>query len=218
MYIMKEEKRFIMRIAYFGGAFDPPHTGHLAEARAMLKRGAAERVWFAPSYAPPHKPHGGRASFDDRLEMLLRLVAGEPGMLVSAVERELALSPSYTFRVLTELARRRPLDRFVLLIGGDSLRDLHRWYRGRDLAETFEVWTYPRPGMPVTADDLAEVWPRPMAEKLASRVLPGALSGASSSEVRAALGAGRRTPDGALTAPVLEYIREKGLYGGERVI
>lgn len=206
-----------MRIAYFGGAFDPPHTGHLAEARAVLTCGAADRVWFAPSYAPPHKPGGGRAPFADRMEMLRRLVSGEPGMEVSGVERDLALSPSYTFLVLTELARRHPRDRFLLLIGGDSLRDLHGWYRGRELAETFEVWTYPRPGADVSADALAKNWPRAMAELLASRVLPGGMSDASSSEVRAALGAGR-APEGMLTGPVLEYIREKGLYGGERKI
>lgn len=204
-----------MRIAYFGGAFDPPHAGHLAEARAALACGAAERVWLAPSFAPPHKPQGGTAPFADRAAMLKLLVADEPDMEVAEIERELALSPSYTFSVLLELERRRPADRFILLVGGDSLRDLHRWYRGRELAERFEVWTYPRPGAEITADALAANWPRETAEKLAARQLAGELSGASSSAIRAALAVGRE-PDG-LAAPVLAYIRENHLYGGRKI-
>ena len=204
-----------MRIAYFGGAFDPPHTGHLAEARAVLACGAAEQVWLAPSFAPPHKPHGGTASFADRVAMLERLIADEPAMTVSEIERELALTPSYTFSVLTELERRHPADRFVLLVGGDSLRDLHRWYRGRELAERFEVWTFPRPGAEVSAELLSAVWPRETAEKLASHQLAGTLSGASSSAIRAALAAGNE-PEG-LTAPVLAYIRDNHLYGGRKI-
>ena len=202
-----------MRIAFFGGAFDPPHTGHLAEARAVLQCGVAEKVWLVPSYVSPHKAGTRMTPYIHRMAMAELLIAGEPDMEVSAAEEELQISPSYTVKVLTALQERYPEHQFILLIGGDSLRDLHRWYCGRELAEKFEVWTYPRPGADVSAEKLAEVWPAAMAEKLAKQCLPGNLSEAASSSLRESLKTGQ-VPEGMLTVPVLEYIKKNNLYGG----
>lgn len=203
-----------MRIAFLGGAFDPPHTGHLAEARHVLQSGVAERVWLVPSYVSPHKAGKGMTSFEHRMAMAELLIEGQPDMEVSPAEKDLQISPSYTFEVLTALQKRYPDHQFILLIGGDSLADLHRWYRGRLLAETFEVWTYPRPGFSVTGDDLAANWPPELAELLAGRVLQGVQSGAASSSLREILKQGQFPPEGMLTSPVLEYIKKNNLYGG----
>ena len=97
-----------MRIAFFGGAFDPPHTGHLAEARAVLQCGVAEKVWLVPSYVSPHKAGTGMTSYAHRMAMAELLIAGEPDMAVSAAEEELQISPSYTVKVLTALQERYP--------------------------------------------------------------------------------------------------------------
>jgi len=206
-----------MRIAYFGGAFDPPHAGHLAGARAMLKSGAADRVWLAPSYAPPHKNGGGMAGFADRVAMLKRLTAGEPAMAVSEAEREISVAPSYTFDVLTELSSRHPQDQFLLLIGGDSLLYLQDWHRGRELAEKFEVWTWPRPGAAFSAAKLAAHWPAQLAEKLAGRCLAGNLVDVSSTALRIQLMTCGNVPEELLPAAVAEYIREKHLYRGDAI-
>lgn len=202
-----------MRIAFFGGAFDPPHRGHLAEARAVLDNNIADRVWLVPSFVSPHKAGAGMTSYRHRMAMAELLISGEPGMEVSAAEEELQITPCYTVKVLTALQERYPEHQFLLLIGGDSLRDLHRWYRGRELAEMFEVWTYPRPGYHVTAETLAEVWPPEMAEVLVSRCIAGAQTDAASSSLREELKNGR-IPEGLLTPSVLEYIKMNHLYGG----
>lgn len=202
-----------MRIAFFGGAFDPPHTGHLAEARAVLQNGIADGVWLVPSFASPHKAGAGMTAYVHRMAMAELLISGESGMAVSAAEEELRISPSYTIKVLTALQVRYPEHQFLLLIGGDSLRDLHRWYRGRELAEMFEVWTYPRPGYCVTEETLAPFWGREMAQLLASRCIPGVQTDAASSSLREDL-RNNRVPEGVLTGPVLEYIKKNHLYGG----
>ncbi len=202
-----------MRIAFFGGAFDPPHTGHLAEARAVLQSGVVDKVWLVPSYVSPHKVGTGMTSYAHRMAMAGLLIAGEPDMEVSAAEEELQITPCYTVKVLTALQARYPEHQFILLIGGDSLRDLHRWYCGRELAEKFEVWTYPRPGVDVSAESLKAVWPPEMAEKLAKQCLSGGLSAAASSSLREDLKKGQ-VPDGMLTGPVLDYIKKNNLYRG----
>ena len=202
-----------MRIAFFGGAFDPPHTGHLAEARAVLQSGVAEKVWLVPSYVSPHKGRAGMTSYAHRMAMAELLIAGEPDMMVSAAEEELQITPCYTLKVLTALQMRYPEHQFILLIGGDSLRDLHRWYCGRELVEKFEVWTYPRPGADVSVESLKAVWPSELAEKLSAQCLKGNLSDAASSSLREVLKSGR-IPEGVLTAPVLDYIKRNNLYRG----
>lgn len=201
-----------MRIAYFGGAFDPPHEGHLAEARAVLRCRAAEEVWFAPVFVPPHKDGSGMTDFARRADMCRKLIAGESGMTVSEVERDMRVQPSYTVDVLEKLQTRYPGDTFVLLIGGDSLDCLQDWHRGRDLAEKFEIWTYPRPGVRASRGTLEKYFGAETALKLLSRVLPGGEVPVSSSELRRSLAQGR-IPERGLSPAVLDYIVQQHLYG-----
>ncbi len=173
-----------MRIAFFGGTFDPPHLGHVAEARAALAAGATDQVWFAPAFAPPHKSGPSITPFADRAAMLELALAGERGMALSRIEEELQLAPSYTWEVLSVLAGRRRDDRFQLLIGGDSLGQLHSWHRAEELVRTFEVLTYPRRGVTPDLAQLRLVWPEYLAQKLAAGVLDAPFFEISSTEIR----------------------------------
>ncbi|MFA6716553.1 MAG: adenylyltransferase/cytidyltransferase family protein, partial [Victivallaceae bacterium] len=89
-----------MRIAFFGGTFDPPHNGHLELARYILKQEKTDRVLFVPAYDPPHKPNVKISPFADRLAMLQILTADEPEMIVSDIERRAGLKPSYSRKIM----------------------------------------------------------------------------------------------------------------------
>jgi nicotinate-nucleotide adenylyltransferase len=58
-----------MRVAFFGGTFDPIHRGHLAVASAAADAFALDHVVFAPTGRQPLKSEGSVASFNDRLAM-----------------------------------------------------------------------------------------------------------------------------------------------------
>jgi len=58
-----------MRVAFFGGTFDPIHRGHLAIATAAADAFALDHVIFAPTGRQPLKTEGAIASFNDRLIM-----------------------------------------------------------------------------------------------------------------------------------------------------
>ena len=62
-----------MRIALFGGTFDPIHWGHLLLAESARVNHRLDRVLFIPTYRPPHK---GRPSApaDQRLAMVRRAI------------------------------------------------------------------------------------------------------------------------------------------------
>lgn len=202
-----------LRIAFFGGAFDPPHLGHRAVAEAVLAAGRSDRVLWVPSWRPPHKDPAGMTPYEDRLAMAGLAAAAVPGSVVSDIERRKRFEPSYTIRIMEALAEDFPAARMQLLIGSDSLEELHSWYRARELAERYEVITYPRRLPHAGEVHLPEdFWGAEKAEILRRSVLKGNFVEISSTELRNAL-----ENDGKcvhiIEETVLSYIREHGLYG-----
>lgn len=62
-----------VKAGILGGAFNPPHKGHIALARAAMEWFSLDLVVFIPSASPPHKMIKGGLSLDDR--MLLTAMA-----------------------------------------------------------------------------------------------------------------------------------------------
>lgn len=206
--------------AFFGGSFDPPHLGHLAVAAAALDAGLCKKIAWVPAYAPPHK-NSRRAPFADRAAMAELTIAGHCDMFVSRIEEELALSPSYTFSILTAWQQRHGTAP-ALLIGADSLLELHNWHRGAELAGWCRILTYPRRGYPVSAETLREHWGPEMVEKLLSGLIRGDFFEISSTELKSTMekftATGNIMDVKKFLAPgVPEYIIRRGLYIGERI-
>ena len=199
------------RIAFFGGAFDPPHAGHMAAAQAALDAGLTDEVWFAPAWAPPQRDGKAMRPYCERIRLLEAATAGEERFRVSDIEEELALDPSYTFEVLDQLSKRHPAVQWQLIIGGDSLAYLHTWHRGRELAERFDVLTFPRKGAAISPADLLPVWGAELAEKLTAGILPGKIIEISSTELRKKLAFGEN-PATFIPEAVSAYLQEHRLY------
>ena len=142
-----------MKTAFFGGTFDPVHTGHLALAREVLKQGRADRILFVPAPVPPHKEVRNISAFEHRFAMVGLAIADEPGFACSDIEKHRS-GKSYTIDTLTELSAMGTYGEILLLIGSDSLRQLHLWYHAHELVERFGLIVYPRRDEPVTAAEL----------------------------------------------------------------
>ena len=54
-----------MKIALFGGTFDPVHTAHLRMAGMLADELSLDRVLFMPTFVPPHKVKVGMAPAED---------------------------------------------------------------------------------------------------------------------------------------------------------
>ena len=75
-----------MRIALFGGTFDPIHSGHVRLAKEFASRLGFDRVLLMPTFVPPHKLKSDMAPAQDRLAMCRLAAEEEPLLVVSDLE------------------------------------------------------------------------------------------------------------------------------------
>jgi nicotinate-nucleotide adenylyltransferase len=137
-----------MRVAFFGGSFDPPHRGHLAIARAACRRLALDRVWMAPVGAQPFKLDAPATSYRDRLAMVELATAGHSCVAASALDAPRSDgTPNYTFDALAALkAELGTDDRLFFLLGADAFLSLKDWHRAEELPLLCDLIVAGRPG------------------------------------------------------------------------
>lgn len=202
-----------MRIGIFGGTFDPVHVGHLILAEQAREQARLDQVWFLPAFRPPQKEGQAVTRFDQRAEMLALAVAGNPAFRIDEVERERA-GPSYTVETLAELRRRHPGETFLLLIGGDSLADLHLWRDPQGIVARAGLVVMARPGVAVPdAPDLRRKLGLPADAPLSLEVMAAPVIDVSSRDLRRRVAEGRSIRYYVPRA-VEVYVQEKGLYRG----
>jgi nicotinate-nucleotide adenylyltransferase len=201
-----------LRTAMFGGTFDPVHNGHLGIARQVLRDGQVAQVLFVPAAVPPHKQQQPVSPGHHRLAMLRLAIdaAGPAGLAVSDCELR-RRSVSYTIDTARDLQGRLK-HRLRLLLGMDSLVDLHKWRAARQLVCDFEFIVYRRPGIPMpTPLALTAHFGAKLAAKLGTAVIDGPESALSASDVRHRAAAGKAV-DGLVPAAVADYIIRHRLY------
>lgn len=137
-----------MRVALFGGSFNPPHIGHVLNACYVLGAYPVDELWLMPVFAHPFASKRRLAPFEDRLEMCRQAFAPFGGRIrVTRIEEE-APPGSKTVDVLEWLLPRHPGDRFSLVVGSDILREKHLWKRFDRIEELAELIVVPRAGYP----------------------------------------------------------------------
>jgi nicotinate-nucleotide adenylyltransferase len=224
-----------MRIAFFGGTFDPPHRGHIAIARAAITRLALDQVLVAPVATQPLKGGSGHSSFEDRLAMVRLAVAGEPGLVASDVDAPLPGSrPNYTIDTLQRLRNHlQPTDELFFLLGADSFLTLRRWHNCTELLLFCNFIVAGRPGFSLeqfnaalpkgvqnTGEARAAGFTRftlagPSGQSTELFLLADLDQDISATEIRAALAEGSEL-ETVLAPSVAEYIRSHGLYRAAR--
>ena len=123
-----------MKIAIFGGTFDPPHNEHRSIAEHVLSELKPDRLIVMPAKLPPHKRREGVSRAKDRAEMAKLAFSGLDGVEFSDFEMR-QRGPSYTYRTLQYFHKRYPGDELVFVIGSDSLRDFFSWRSPKKIAE-----------------------------------------------------------------------------------
>jgi nicotinate-nucleotide adenylyltransferase len=180
-------------VALFGGAFDPPHVGHVAVARAAQERFDPERFIVLVSESPGHKDV--HAPVELRLELAR---AAFP-------DAEVRLDP---YPRTIDLLRAERYDDPIVVIGADQFAKFPTWKEPDAVLEHARLAVATRPGY---AGELLDA----VLEELdqPERVVFFELEPVpvASRDVRALAATGAPLV-GLVPDPVAALIRERGLY------
>ena len=201
-----------MRIAIYGGSFNPPHIGHVAAACSAYEQLRPDRFLIIPTNIPPHKEmEVNSPSPETRLEFARLAFEGIPGAEISDMEirRE---GKSYTSDTVDILRGRFPGDELCIVMGTDMFLSFRTWYRWQHLVEECTLAVLGR-----EADDVPEIkaFREKMVRECGARVIliPHEPLPMSSTEIRRSL----RLRRGAELVPEAVYSRilQTGSYGAK---
>ncbi len=203
-----------VKTGIFGGAFNPPHNGHVNLAVEAARQLKLRRLMIIPTFESPHKstklaPFGQRmemcgSAFPETVDLGNGIVCN---IEISDIERRMG-GVSYTINTIRELQKLEPKSRFYLLIGGDMLYSFDKWFKYESILKECEVCAAARGG-----DNYADMLE--FANEMGRiKVLPMDIVDVSSTQVREAAANG-----GDISAfvpkAVAGYIAENGLYKSE---
>ena len=116
---MSEKNR--ARIGIMGGTFDPIHIGHLILGETAYEQFHLDKVLFMPAGNPPHKKNRrGRATDEERVEMVRRAISGNEHFELSLIEMN-EDGYTYTYRTLERMQQERKDADYYFIIGADTL-------------------------------------------------------------------------------------------------
>ena len=122
-----------MKIAVYGGSFNPPHLGHMEAAGTVAEALNPDKFLIIPDNLPPHKEMEEDSPMPEQRMGLCKLAfSAIPGAEISDMEinRE---GKSYTADTVDRLRELYPEDELTLVMGTDMLLSFEQWYRFRYL-------------------------------------------------------------------------------------
>ena len=131
------------RIGLLGGSFNPAHRGHRRISLAAIDALGLDEVWWLVSPGNPLKAGREMAPFEARLESARAMARRAP---IRVSDFEARAGTRFSIDTLGELLRAHPRDRFIWLMGADTVAQFHQWKDWRALARTVPIAVISRPG------------------------------------------------------------------------
>ncbi len=198
----------MQKTAIFGGTFSPPHKGHIAMLRHLSSIEEIEKILIMPSKTPPHK-NGKILSAEHRVNMCRLAFSNIKKAELDLSELDFP-EKSYTINTLKFL-KDKGIKNPILVIGGDSLVDFHKWYRYEEILKMCELLVFKRGRV----DDNALLSAKKQLESSGGvvKILDFCPPNISSTEIRNKTLKGEETSE-IITPQIAKYIKENGLYNG----
>ena len=195
------------RILIYGGAFDPPHKGHMAALKAAAIYSCPDKIYVVPSYVSPGGQKKEINPFYVRMEMCRCFREISADVTVSGLEKTKRRRRSFTLSTIKKIRRRFPDSKLFLLIGSDKLRSLYHWKGIVRILSMCEILVVSRPG--VSKKEEMSGLERVM--KLGGKIvfLDAEMPEISSDDYRNGSKENSSLPDS-----VVQYIKKNDLYGG----
>lgn len=132
-----------MKVALYGGSFNPPHVGHVLAAAYLTTVAGFARVLVVPVFE--HAFDKTLLAYAERVELCKRAFSQLKDVEVSTIESELS-RPSYTISTVEALLSRHPDWQLVVAVGADVLPEISRWHRTAELQRLAPIYVMGRRG------------------------------------------------------------------------
>jgi nicotinate-nucleotide adenylyltransferase len=201
----------LKKIGILGGAFNPPHFGHLKIAETALKKLNLDKIIFIPAGIPPLK-NSGLAPARDRLKMTSLSIEGNKNFKVSDYEIK-KKKRAYTIETISYLKRKFKNCQIFWIIGEDSLREIieEKWKGGLKVLDLANFVVFTRPNHRFRLKKLPKKFEKNKKIALKKVILIKKKIPISATKIREKIKRGQSV-EKFLPKKVLDYIKEKKLY------
>ncbi len=137
-----------MKLALFGGTFDPIHSGHIEAATRAADTCVLDRILVVPSGSPPHKQEGCRAGYEHRFRMVELACRADARLAASRLEQPRADGEAhYSVDTISRIrARMEFAGALHLIIGTDAFAEIGLWRDIDQISEWVKFIVVERPG------------------------------------------------------------------------
>lgn len=197
-----------MKIAVFGGSFNPVHNGHCEMVKGLQEQMSFDKILVIPAFVPPHKSSDDYAKSHHRLKMCSLAFEGFNDVLVSDIEIS-AEQISYTYKTLLQLKEIYKNVQLFLVCGADMFLTLQTWKNPEIIFQNATVCAFSRDN---TEQSLMEKQ-KDALENLGAKVvlLNGDIPAVSSTQIREKVKKGEDISS-LVPKKVKEYINDNEIY------
>lgn len=138
-----------MKIALFGGSFNPVHLGHTKIAQFAYKELKLDKFIFIPTAISPFKKNAHAVAAEDRINMLKLALKNLKGNFeISEFETKRG-GVSYTFETIRYFKQKYPNDELYWIMGSDLVNQYHKWEYAEEMAKTCQFVIFKRNNKPM---------------------------------------------------------------------
>ncbi len=196
-----------MKIAIFGGSFNPVHREHVNIVKAAASGLSLDKVIITPSHLTPAKTGRLSVSGEDRLHMCGLSFNGLNYTEISDFELKRG-GVSYSYITCREFKKRYPNDDLYFIIGADMLKNFYSWKFPEEILKCVKLAVCAR-------EDASELekYIRAFKERFHTDAVKFGYTGAdvSSTKIRVLAALGEETEE-YLLPDTANYIKRRSLY------
>jgi len=198
-----------MKLAMFGGSFDPVHNNHVSLCETMIKNFDLGKVIVVPAACSPFKD---RTEADDNHRLIMCRLAFEKCDRAEVSDFEISRGgKSYTVDTLNHLKSLHTDAELYLITGADAFLTLSNWYKSEEIFRLSHILAVVRDNDDINALKAKADEYEKFGAKCSLLSFP--VGSISSTAVRNAIKNGSDDLSSYLDNSVIEYIKENRLYG-----
>lgn len=140
-----------MKIALFGGSFDPIHMGHLKIIKALINELNVDKVLVIPTNVNYYKKNNLMFTYNQRLDFCRLMTNDIDNVEVSEIERNIKDDEGFSDTVI-KLKEMYPLDELLTVIGSDSYNYINTWRRYNLILDNSKLVVVTRPNQNIDSN------------------------------------------------------------------